>query len=82
MNIYILEQTNYQTYFIMKTKNLKKPFFASFLENQLKDAKDVKGGVSGSGVTDKIKDVVTRPQLDMLQTMKYPSDGDEVVVTI
>ena len=78
MIIYILERINYQKYFIMEKKNLKKPFFASFLENQLKDTEIVRGGTSSSGVTDKLKDTVTRAQADKEQTMKHPSDGDDI----
>lgn len=48
----------------MKDKNSKKkPFFASFLEKQVKDPKKVKG--SGSG--------------PIQHTTKYPSDNDEAV---
>lgn len=39
------------------------PFFAKFLENQEKSA--VRGGET------------TKPTLDVMQTMKYPSDGDD-----
>lgn len=68
-------------------KNEKKvPFFAKFLENQVKEDKSVKGG---SDTTTKLDDVftdkypsdadeVTSPKLDIQVTMKYPSDGDEV----
>ncbi len=49
-------------------KNQKKvPFFAKFLETQVKDEDEVKGG--------KLK--ITKPMLDVVQTMKYPSDSDE-----
>ncbi|SDL59951.1 microviridin/marinostatin family tricyclic proteinase inhibitor [Chryseobacterium taihuense] len=61
----------------MEKKKLKKPFFASFLENQIKDTKAVKGGASGTGLTTPVKDTVTKPVYDTHQTMKYPSDGDE-----
>ncbi|MFC7346164.1 microviridin/marinostatin family tricyclic proteinase inhibitor [Chryseobacterium zhengzhouense] len=61
----------------MEKKKLKKPFFASFLENQIKDTKAVKGGASASGITVPTKDTVTKPAYDGQQTMKYPSDGDE-----
>lgn len=51
----------------MKKQNeLKKPFFAAFLENQLSpdDAQTVQGGTSN-------------PVLDNAQTMKYPSDQED-----
>ncbi|KMQ69546.1 serine endopeptidase [Chryseobacterium sp. FH2] len=70
----------------MKNKNSKKqPFFASFLEKQLKDPETVKGGIDVTiperdGITtSKVKDVVTLPEYDMAQTQKYPSDGDDDV---
>ncbi|WP_312076827.1 microviridin/marinostatin family tricyclic proteinase inhibitor [Chryseobacterium sp.] len=61
----------------MEKKKSKKPFFAAFLENQIKDTKAVKGGASASGVTTPLRDTVTKPAYDGQQTMKYPSDGDE-----
>lgn len=64
----------------MEKKKLKKPFFASFLENQIKDPKEVKGGSSSVGATSPLRDGVTKPSLDSQQTMKYPSDGDESTV--
>ena len=64
----------------MEKKKVKKPFFASFLENQIKDTKAVKGGASSSGITVPTKDSVTKPAYDGHQTMKYPSDGDESAV--
>lgn len=74
----------------MKDKNsTKKPFFASFLEKQIKDAETVKGGAS-SGVTNILKDsitnpavdIVTSPNDDLMVTMKYPSDGDDDSPTV
>lgn len=51
-----------------KMKNEKKvPFFAKFLEEQLDEKASVKGGK------------ITSPKLDLVFTMKYPSDGDEHV---
>ncbi|MBD8082059.1 microviridin/marinostatin family tricyclic proteinase inhibitor [Chryseobacterium caseinilyticum] len=64
----------------MEKKKLKKPFFASFLENQIKDPKEVKGGSSSVGATSPLRDGVTKPAYDTQQTMKYPSDGDESTV--
>lgn len=67
----------------MKNKNSKKkPFFATFLEKQLKDPETVKGGTD---ITIPERDTVTKPTLDdvtskltdMDHTMKYPSDGDD-----
>ncbi|WP_295199638.1 microviridin/marinostatin family tricyclic proteinase inhibitor [uncultured Chryseobacterium sp.] len=64
----------------MKGKKLKKPFFAAFLEKQVKDPETIKGG-SGTGV---LKDQVTGVQNDDVTSpgndtvsMKYPSDSDE-----
>ncbi|PIF46805.1 serine endopeptidase inhibitor I10-like protein [Chryseobacterium sp. 52] len=67
----------------MKDKNSKKkPFFASFLEKQLKDPETVKGGGNitipeRDVITKPFVDNVTSPQDDLMQTMKYPSDGDD-----
>ncbi|UHO39410.1 microviridin/marinostatin family tricyclic proteinase inhibitor [Chryseobacterium capnotolerans] len=67
----------------MENKNSKKkPFFASFLEKQLKDPETVKGGTI---ITIPERDVITKPIIDdvtsklndMEHTMKYPSDGDD-----
>lgn len=67
----------------MENKNSKKkPFFASFLEKQLKDPETVKGGTD---ITIPERDTITKPTLDavtskltdMDRTMKYPSDGDD-----
>ncbi|SHF17647.1 microviridin/marinostatin family tricyclic proteinase inhibitor [Chryseobacterium takakiae] len=73
----------------MKNKNSKKkPFFASFLEKQLQDPEKIKGGNEitdirlDSATTSKTADTVTKPTLDLLQTMKYPSDGDDDVPTV
>ncbi len=64
----------------MKNKNSKKqPFFASFLEKQLKEPQKVKGGTD---ITIPERDVVTKPQYDMAQTQKYPSDGDDDVQSV
>lgn len=67
----------------MKDKNSKKkPFFASFLEKQLKDPETVKGGgiitiPERDVITKPVVDNVTSPQDDLMVTMKYPSDGDD-----
>jgi hypothetical protein len=68
----------------MKNKDSKKkPFFASFLEKQLQDPEKVKGGAGDitlatqDTITKPVLDTVTKPTLDMMQTMKYPSDGDD-----
>ncbi|MDH6250451.1 hypothetical protein M2347_000178 [Chryseobacterium sp. H1D6B] len=60
----------------MEKKNLKKPFFASFLEKQLKEPQKIKGGGIAPDVTSKLADAVTSPNKDQV-TMKYPSDSDE-----
>ncbi|SEM08418.1 microviridin/marinostatin family tricyclic proteinase inhibitor [Chryseobacterium taichungense] len=64
----------------MEGKKSKKPFFASFLEKQIKDPETVKGGAVTSvlqdNVTSSLRDNVTKPGGDNV-TMKYPSDGDE-----
>ncbi|WP_326982766.1 microviridin/marinostatin family tricyclic proteinase inhibitor [Chryseobacterium sp. MYb264] len=69
----------------MNNKNVKKqPFFAKFLEKQLKDPETVKGGSDiitiperDSSVTNKFNDTATLPEKDLAQTQKYPSDGDD-----
>ncbi|MCJ8153159.1 microviridin/marinostatin family tricyclic proteinase inhibitor [Chryseobacterium sp. SSA4.19] len=62
----------------MKNKNSKKkPFFASFLEKQISEPQKVKGGDGTGIITKPTIDTVTKPTLDMMQTMKYPSDGDD-----
>ncbi|WP_027385894.1 microviridin/marinostatin family tricyclic proteinase inhibitor [Chryseobacterium gregarium] len=67
----------------MKSKDSKKkPFFASFLEKQIQDPEKVKGGTevtlsTQDNITKPLYDTVTKPTLDMMQTMKYPSDGDD-----
>ncbi|MCS4301316.1 MULTISPECIES: microviridin/marinostatin family tricyclic proteinase inhibitor [Chryseobacterium] len=68
-------------------KSKKKPFFASFLEKQLKDPETVTGG---SIITIPERDAVTLPTLDgatsklsdMDHTMKYPSDGDDDTILL
>lgn len=56
-------------------KNVKKPFFAKFLENQVKEENltNAKGGVQAP-----IDQTMKYPSdSDEYQTMKYPSDNDE-----
>ncbi|MCW3161534.1 microviridin/marinostatin family tricyclic proteinase inhibitor [Chryseobacterium oryctis] len=69
----------------MEKKNSKKPFFASFLEKQVKEPKGVQGGgitsVLLDNVTSVLADNVTKPGGDNV-TMKYPSDGDEDTQTV
>ena len=49
-------------------ENQKKvPFFAKFLEKQIEDQTEVKGGT------------ITHPKKDVFVTLKYPSDSDEYV---
>ncbi|REC74658.1 serine endopeptidase [Chryseobacterium elymi] len=78
----------------MKDENSKKkPFFASFLEKQIKDPETIQGGgtittpeidiitaPSVDNITRPVFDNVTTPSKDLLVTMKYPSDGDDDVV--
>ncbi|MFZ4929706.1 microviridin/marinostatin family tricyclic proteinase inhibitor [Chryseobacterium sp. Mn2064] len=72
----------------MKNKDSKKkPFFASFLEKQLKDPETVKGGgditlIQQDVITKPKADDVTSPQMDMMHTLKYPSDGDDDSITL
>jgi hypothetical protein len=72
----------------MKNNNSKKkPFFASFLEKQVKDPETVKGGTDMSiperdAITKPTIDTVTSPKADLQHTMKYPSDGDEDTVQL
>lgn len=72
----------------MKDKNSKKkPFFASFLEKQIKDPETVKGGTDitipeRDVITKPILDGVTSPSTDLEQTMKYPSDGDDDTIVL
>lgn len=66
-------------------KALKQPFFAQFLEDQVKEEPTAEGGTGNltNPATDNVtipeRDVVTKPAYDMAQTMKYPSDGDDDV---
>lgn len=68
-------------------KSNKKPFFATFLEKQLKDPETVKGG---GDITIPERDFITKPTLDtvtsklsdMDHTMKYPSDGDDDTIFV
>ncbi|ROI06473.1 serine endopeptidase [Chryseobacterium sp. G0240] len=74
----------------MENKNSKKkPFFATFLEKQLKDPETIKGGEATSVLLDNVtsvlkdnittsalEDSISRPGGDHV-TMKYPSDSDE-----
>ncbi|KPH11011.1 microviridin/marinostatin family tricyclic proteinase inhibitor [Chryseobacterium sp. ERMR1:04] len=67
----------------------KKPFFASFLEKQIKDPETIQGGAVTTPLTDIVSDTTrdvatsptfdnaTLPTRDHLVTLKYPSDNDE-----
>ncbi|PRB01196.1 serine endopeptidase [Chryseobacterium sp. MYb7] len=73
----------------MKSNNSKKkPFFASFLEKQVKDPETVKGGTGiisipeRDMITKPAVDTVTSPKDDMMHTLKYPSDGDDDTIII
>nr|WP_294938957.1 microviridin/marinostatin family tricyclic proteinase inhibitor [uncultured Flavobacterium sp.] len=76
----------------MKDNNLKKPFFANFLENQLaKNEQDAIQGGATSVLRDNVQtmkypsdseegpgsEAATKPTADIMHTMKYPSDNDE-----
>jgi len=61
----------------MQTLNEKKqPFFARFLENQ--DKQTNPDGRVTSSEQQVAEAWITKPWLDMEQTQKYPSDGDEI----
>ncbi|THF52747.1 microviridin/marinostatin family tricyclic proteinase inhibitor [Flavobacterium supellecticarium] len=49
-------------------KDLKKPFFANFLENQMSN--EEKSSVQGG-------DIITLKTSDMYTTLKYPSDNED-----
>lgn len=72
----------------MKSNNSKKkPFFASFLEKQVKDPETVKGGgditlAETDLITKPTVDTVTSPKDDMMHTLKYPSDGDDDTIIV
>lgn len=52
------------------TSGLKQPFFAGFMESQIK--KEATGGIQGGGDPSP-----TDPTADQYQTMKYPSDQED-----
>jgi len=60
----------------METKK-QKPFFAKFLEAQEKKNNPQQGRVEGTQ-EQMYEAYITKPSLDMAQTQKYPSDGDEI----
>ncbi len=74
----------------MSKKNSKKPFFASFLEKQVKEPETITGGTGSltsalednattqlrDSVTSSLQDQLTKPGLDLVSS-KYPSDSDE-----
>lgn len=62
-------------------KEMKKPFFAGFLDKQVDAQSSVEGG-SSSTTTDLKLDAPTKPSCDMAQTMKYPSDGDDDIIGV
>jgi len=82
----------------MEKKNSKKPFFASFLEKQIKDPETIIGGTSpihtaaledSPVTTNPLKDSVTSIAMDTVTgpggdhvTLKYPSDGDDDTQTV
>ncbi|MDR6403861.1 MULTISPECIES: microviridin/marinostatin family tricyclic proteinase inhibitor [Chryseobacterium] len=76
----------------MKKDSKKKPFFASFLEKQIKNPEEIQGGgiissptgdvttlpTNDTVVTSRTLDNVTLPTYDTPVTLKYPSDNDEI----
>ncbi|WP_312391079.1 microviridin/marinostatin family tricyclic proteinase inhibitor [Chryseobacterium sp.] len=82
----------------MEKKNSKKPFFATFLEKQIKDPETIQGGSSpiltaaledSPITTNPLKDSVTSVVRDTITqpggdyvTMKHPSDGDDDTQTV
>lgn len=73
----------------MKQNELKKPFFAAFLENQVKEneARRIQGGATATSVATDMaetqkypsdqEDGITNVDWDCILTQKYPSDNDE-----
>lgn len=80
---------------MQKDKNLKKPFFSNFLENQLSAEAEQSVQAGTTAQTQKypsdqedaqtkkypsdLEDDTTKPIFDEAQTQKYPSDGDDDV---
>lgn len=76
----------------MKKSDKKKPFFASFLEKQIKNPEEIHGGdlttprtdlvtlPTNDTVTSPTFDNATVPSRDNVVTLKYPSDNDEPVI--
>jgi hypothetical protein len=77
----------------MKKNDKKKPFFASFLEKQIKNPEEIHGGDSTTPRNDLVTlpnndtvtsptfdNVTTLPSRDNVVTLKYPSDNDEPVI--
>ena len=71
---------------MQKNQNLKKPFFSSFMEQQLDTQAEETVNGAGENQTQKYpsdkEDDYTKPTLDMAQTQKYPSDGDDDVQSV
>lgn len=71
-------------------KATKKPFFATFLEKQIKDPETVKGGgtitsvIKDHIITTALEDTVVTSQINdhVNVTLKYPSDGDDHVLDV
>lgn len=73
----------------MKNQNLKKPFFANFLESQLtkEESNEVQGGAKVTSISEDVAhtlkypsdsdDDTTSPLSDQVHTMKHPSDSDD-----
>ncbi|SIS54662.1 Serine endopeptidase inhibitors [Chryseobacterium ureilyticum] len=89
MKIVYFRLSKNQRYLLMENKNSKKkPFFAAFLEKQIKDPETVKGGTDiitipeRDVITKPSVDTVTSPSTDLEHTMKYPSDGDDDAILL
>jgi hypothetical protein len=59
----------------MKQQELVQPYFVRFLESQKVQEQTAQGA---NNVWPPIPPIVTKPILDLEQTQKYPSDGDEI----
>lgn len=58
----------------MKKQNTQKPFFAAFLENQVRNEE---ARALAGGVTTRLVDLEQTTKTADLESLKYPSDTDE-----
>lgn len=58
----------------MKKENRQKPFFAGFLENQMRKEES---GILFGGVTTRLTDLEQTDKNGDIESQKYPSDNDE-----